>query len=100
MNRGEKTEISSSVSRAVGGDLTGFEGGLDGIWVELTEVRLEHGCILVEYWRPWLYEGVQSVEEDEPYRDLHRLCKLDRVTKGMIINSGRRVSSCEREVGC
>lgn len=69
------------------GYLTDFEGGLDSIRVEPTEVRLEYVGILEKYRSPWLYQSVQSVEEDEPYRH-QRPGVMRTVTKGVIINSG------------
>ena len=66
---------------------TDFEGGLDGIRAELAEVRLEYVGILEKYRSPWLYQSVQSVEEDEPYRH-QRPGVMRTVTKGVIINSG------------
>ena len=65
-------------------ELADFEGGPDGIWAELAEMRLEYVCVLEEHGSPGLHEGVQSVEEDESD------CHHQRVTKGVIINSGRR----------
>ena len=55
--------------------LAGFEGGFDGVWAELTKVRLEHIGVLEKDRRAWLDQRVQSVEEDEAYRHV-------RVTKG------------------
>ena len=61
-------------------DLTGFEGGLDSIRVKLTKVGLKDVGILDEDRSPGRDQGVQSVEQDEPYRH-------QRVTKDeMIIN--------------
>jgi len=63
-------------------NLTDFEGGFDGVRVELTKVGLEHVGILEKYRGPWLYQGVQSVEEDESYRHRRPVCEI--VTKEVI----------------
>ena len=47
--------------------LTDFEGSLDSVWIERTEVRLEDARVLNEYGSPGSDQSVQSVEEDEGY---------------------------------
>ena len=61
------------VGRRTGGtrNLTEFEGGFDGVRVELTKVGLEDVRILDEYRSPGGDQRVQSVEQDEPYRHHH-----------------------------
>jgi hypothetical protein len=49
-------------------NLTDFEGSLDGVWVEFTEMRLEYVRVLDEHRGSEGDQGVQSVEKYESYR--------------------------------